>query len=129
MNPQRTTSTMWYIPKKNLFSKPDDVLYAAEKYIEQNGTEAFERIIRKVCTCYHVLLHMHICASFPIFMQKSPLPTYISFFKKKGVLFLMKSIESEFKNPFSETGHNTIKEKLNGVSVKETLNHSGQYKL
>ncbi|XP_021746459.1 HVA22-like protein a isoform X1 [Chenopodium quinoa] len=47
MNPQMTTSTMWYIPKKNLFSKQDDILYAAEKYIEQNGTEAFERIIKK----------------------------------------------------------------------------------
>ena len=50
MNPPqiRTPSTMWYIPKKNLFGKQDDILYAAEKYIEENGTEAFERIIRKV---------------------------------------------------------------------------------
>ncbi|XP_057542023.1 HVA22-like protein a [Amaranthus tricolor] len=49
MNPPqiRTPSTMWYIPKKNLFGKQDDILYAAEKYIEENGTEAFERIIRK----------------------------------------------------------------------------------
>lgn len=50
MNPQiRTPSTMWYIPKtKNLFNKQDDILYAAEKYMEENGTEAFERIIKKV---------------------------------------------------------------------------------
>ena len=54
MNPQRTTSTIWYIPKtKNFFGKKDDVLSAAERYIEENGTEAFERLIRKVCnfTC------------------------------------------------------------------------------
>ncbi|KAJ7953792.1 HVA22-like protein [Quillaja saponaria] len=47
MNPQRTAQ-IWYIPrKKNIFSKPDDVLTAAEKYIEENGTEAFERLISK----------------------------------------------------------------------------------
>nr|GME10170.1 40S ribosomal protein S9-2 [Ipomoea batatas] len=33
--------------KKDVFSKPDDVLTAAEKYIEQNGPEAFERLIAK----------------------------------------------------------------------------------
>ncbi|KAJ8441327.1 hypothetical protein Cgig2_024839 [Carnegiea gigantea] len=48
MNPQRTTSTIWYIPKtKNFFGKKDDILSAAERYIEENGTEAFERLIRK----------------------------------------------------------------------------------
>ncbi|CAI9785228.1 unnamed protein product [Fraxinus pennsylvanica] len=37
---------MWYIPrKKDVFSKPDDILTAAEKYIEENGPEAFERLI------------------------------------------------------------------------------------
>ncbi|GMH01709.1 hypothetical protein Nepgr_003548 [Nepenthes gracilis] len=46
MNPK--TSTIWYIPKKhNIFSKQDDILAAAEKYIEANGTEAFERLISK----------------------------------------------------------------------------------
>ncbi|XP_057949012.1 HVA22-like protein c isoform X2 [Malania oleifera] len=45
MNPQ--TATIWYIPrKKNIFKKrPDDILTAAEKYIEEHGTEEFERLI------------------------------------------------------------------------------------
>lgn len=30
-------------------SKPDDILIAAEKYIAENGTEAFEKIIHRVC--------------------------------------------------------------------------------
>ncbi|XP_059448331.1 HVA22-like protein c [Corylus avellana] len=48
MNPQLQTSQIWYIPrKKDIFSKPDDVLTAAEKYIEENGTEAFEKLISK----------------------------------------------------------------------------------
>ncbi|OWM89562.1 HVA22-like protein c [Punica granatum] len=46
MNPQSTT--MWYIPhKKNIFRKQDDVLTAAERYIEEHGPEAFERLIAK----------------------------------------------------------------------------------
>lgn len=51
MNPQ--TSQIWYIPrKKNIFNQPDDILTAAEKYIEEHGTEAFERMIIKV----HIVL-------------------------------------------------------------------------
>ncbi|BBG94236.1 HVA22 homologue C [Prunus dulcis] len=47
MNPP-SPHQMWYIPrKKNIFSKPDDVLTAAEKYMEEHGTEAFERLITK----------------------------------------------------------------------------------
>jgi len=42
------TSQMWYVPRKNIFSKQDDVLSAAERYMEENGTEAFERLITKV---------------------------------------------------------------------------------
>ncbi|XP_075504288.1 HVA22-like protein a isoform X2 [Primulina tabacum] len=39
---------IWYIPrKKDAFSKPDDILTAAEKYIEENGPEAFERMIAR----------------------------------------------------------------------------------
>ncbi|KAL8518734.1 hypothetical protein ACS0TY_009915 [Phlomoides rotata] len=39
---------LWYIPRnKNIFSKPDDVLIAAEKYIEENGPQAFERLIAR----------------------------------------------------------------------------------
>ncbi|XP_022151172.1 HVA22-like protein c isoform X2 [Momordica charantia] len=47
MNPQ--TSTLWYIPQKtkHIFSTPDDVLSAAEKYMEEHGTEAFERLMNK----------------------------------------------------------------------------------
>lgn len=47
-NPQ--TINIWYIPrKKDIFSKPDDILTAAEKYIQENGTDAFEKLIRRVC--------------------------------------------------------------------------------
>ena len=47
-NPQETIN-IWYVPrKKDIFSKPDDVLTAAEKYIEENGTYAFEKLITKV---------------------------------------------------------------------------------
>ncbi|XP_042487249.1 HVA22-like protein a [Macadamia integrifolia] len=46
VNPQ--TVNIWYIPrKKDFFSKPDDILTAAEKYIEQNGTEAFEKLVNR----------------------------------------------------------------------------------
>ncbi|XP_021890589.1 HVA22-like protein c [Carica papaya] len=46
INPQ--ASQIWYVPrKKNIFSKPDDILTAAEKYIEEHGTEEFERLITK----------------------------------------------------------------------------------
>uniref|UniRef100_A0A5B7AEV5 HVA22-like protein n=1 Tax=Davidia involucrata TaxID=16924 RepID=A0A5B7AEV5_DAVIN len=46
VNPQNVN--IWYIPrKKDAFSKPDDILTAAEKYIEENGTEAFEKLINR----------------------------------------------------------------------------------
>ncbi|KAL5544445.1 hypothetical protein UlMin_008229 [Ulmus minor] len=46
VNPQ--TINIWYVPgKKDAFSKPDDVLTAAEKYIEENGTQAFEKLIHR----------------------------------------------------------------------------------
>ncbi|XP_068636839.1 HVA22-like protein a [Aristolochia californica] len=42
------TVNIWYIPrKKDVFSRPDDILVAAEKYIEENGPEAFEKLISK----------------------------------------------------------------------------------
>ncbi|KAL1317467.1 hypothetical protein HN51_069571 [Arachis hypogaea] len=54
MNPQLPhlpqmprTSHMWYVPRKNIFSKQDDVLTAAERYMEEHGTEAFERLISR----------------------------------------------------------------------------------
>ncbi|KAJ1423619.1 TB2/DP1/HVA22-related protein [Sesbania bispinosa] len=52
MNPQMPqipgASQIWYVPRKNIFSKQDDVLTAAERYMEEHGTEAFERLISKV---------------------------------------------------------------------------------
>ncbi|KAG5094409.1 hypothetical protein JHK84_049997 [Glycine max] len=51
MNPQIPIpqgSQIWYFPqKKSLFNEPDDVLSAAERYMEEHGTEAFERLINK----------------------------------------------------------------------------------
>ena len=46
----RQTANIWYVPrKKDVFSKPDDILTAAEKYMQENGTEAFEKMIHHVC--------------------------------------------------------------------------------
>lgn len=47
INPQ--TVNIWYVPsKKDPSGKPGDILTAAEKYIQENGTEAFENMITKV---------------------------------------------------------------------------------
>ncbi|XP_028763427.1 HVA22-like protein a [Neltuma alba] len=47
VNPQ-TIVNVWYVPrKKDFFSKPDDILTAAERYIQQHGTEAFENMINR----------------------------------------------------------------------------------
>ncbi|KAM7480007.1 hypothetical protein LguiA_028220 [Lonicera macranthoides] len=44
----RQTVNIWYVPrKKDVFSKPDDILTAAEKYMQENGTEAFEKMIHR----------------------------------------------------------------------------------
>lgn len=49
------TINIWYVPrKKDIFSKPNDILTAAEQYIAENGTEAFQKMINKVCN--HVCL-------------------------------------------------------------------------
>lgn len=57
MNPQLPqmplipgASQMWHVPRKNIFTKQDDVLTAAERYMAEHGTEAFERLISKVHT-------------------------------------------------------------------------------
>ncbi|EEF39896.1 HVA22-like protein c [Ricinus communis] len=48
MNPQSSAQRIWYVPrKKDVFTKQDDILTAAEKYMEEHGTEAFERLITK----------------------------------------------------------------------------------
>ncbi|XP_047148674.1 HVA22-like protein c [Vigna umbellata] len=52
MNPQMPkfpgASQMWYVPRNNIFSKQDDVLSAAERYMEEHGNEAFQRLITKM---------------------------------------------------------------------------------
>lgn len=46
---KREPINIWYVPrKKDMFSKPDDILTAAEKYIAENGSQAFEEMIHKV---------------------------------------------------------------------------------
>lgn len=43
------TVNLWYLPHdRDLLSRPDDILSAAERYIEQNGPEEFEKLINKV---------------------------------------------------------------------------------
>ncbi|GER38571.1 protein kinase superfamily protein [Striga asiatica] len=45
---RQKTVNIWYVPrKKDIFGKPDDILTAAEKYIQENGPEAFEKMINK----------------------------------------------------------------------------------
>ncbi|KAL8547265.1 hypothetical protein ACS0TY_006838 [Phlomoides rotata] len=39
---------IWFVPhQKDVFNKPDDIITAAEKYMEANGTEAFEKMIKR----------------------------------------------------------------------------------
>ncbi|XP_051116949.1 HVA22-like protein a isoform X3 [Andrographis paniculata] len=39
---------IWYVPtKKDVFNRPDDILTAAEKYIQENGPEALETMIHR----------------------------------------------------------------------------------
>ncbi len=42
----RQTVNIWYVPGKK--DKPDDILTAAEKYIAENGTDEFQKMINKV---------------------------------------------------------------------------------
>ncbi|CAN1155949.1 HVA22-like protein a [Linum perenne] len=47
INPQKTIN-IWYVPRrKDVLVQKDDVLTAAEKYIAENGTEAFETLIHR----------------------------------------------------------------------------------
>jgi receptor expression-enhancing protein 5/6 len=39
---------IWYVPRNEKLGKFNDVLSVAERYIEQNGPEAFEKLISKV---------------------------------------------------------------------------------
>ncbi|RDY12916.1 HVA22-like protein a [Mucuna pruriens] len=39
---------IWYVPsRKDSLGKPEDILTAAEKYIDEHGTEAFENMLSK----------------------------------------------------------------------------------
>lgn len=45
---KQQTVNIWYVPgKKDVFSRPDDVLTAAELYIQENGPDAFQKLINK----------------------------------------------------------------------------------
>lgn len=46
VNPQTQMINIWYVPRKK--DKPDDFLPAAEKYIQEHGTEDFEKLIHRV---------------------------------------------------------------------------------
>ena len=51
MNAQNRTVNVWYVPrKKDVFNKKDDIITAAEKYIQENGADAFRDIIDKITT-------------------------------------------------------------------------------
>ncbi|RWW67919.1 hypothetical protein BHE74_00024586 [Ensete ventricosum] len=45
----QTVNICYVPPDKCIIGKPHDVLLAAEKFIEENGPEAFEKFINKVC--------------------------------------------------------------------------------
>lgn len=52
----KQTVNIWYVPKmKDFFSKPDDILTAAEKYIAENGTQDLQNLINRVYTLIHSL--------------------------------------------------------------------------
>ncbi|KAL6583980.1 HVA22-like protein a [Orobanche minor] len=45
---RQKTVNIWYVPrKKDIFNKPDDILTAAEKYIQENGADAFEKMLHR----------------------------------------------------------------------------------
>ena len=68
VNPQNVN--IWYVPsKKDSSGKPEDVLTAAEKYIEEHGTEAFENLLSKVspnsiCTIWLPNIYSIFCFVF-----------------------------------------------------------------
>lgn len=58
----RETVNIWYVPrKKDVFSKPDDILTAAEKYIQEHGTDEFEQLIHRVCSDHPTLILYIAC--------------------------------------------------------------------
>lgn len=62
LNPQ--SINIWHVPRKeDIFSKPDDILTAAEKYMQENGPEAFENLISKVCLITMIFFFSPTCPS------------------------------------------------------------------
>ncbi|XP_074277355.1 HVA22-like protein a [Silene latifolia] len=48
VNAQKQSVNVWYVPRKKVtFSEKDDIITAAEKYIQENGTGALREIIDK----------------------------------------------------------------------------------
>ncbi|WCJ35955.1 hypothetical protein M5689_017178 [Euphorbia peplus] len=47
INPKRNLN-IWYVPrKKDVFGKKGDAISSAERYIEKNGADAFEKLMHK----------------------------------------------------------------------------------
>ena len=104
LNPQ--TINIWYVPrKKDYYGKPDDILAAAEKYIQENGTQAFETLIHRVfflaCTYDYcdVLLSLYL----PRF--NNPLPLLRRLRSQGGTMavqFMMRAMDTELCTLWSE---------------------------
>lgn len=56
INPQNIN--IWYVPRKtDIFNEPTDILTAAEKYIQEHGTQEFENLIHRVRQCQHWIFY------------------------------------------------------------------------
>lgn len=59
----RETVNIWYVPrKKDACSKPDDILTAAKKYIQEHGADEFEDLIHRV-SCNIARFHKYLLGS------------------------------------------------------------------
>jgi len=56
---QKNTVNVWYVAReKDVFKKKDDIITAAEKYMQENGTDAFRDLVNRVYLnheCLHSL--------------------------------------------------------------------------
>lgn len=74
---------IWYVPrKKDIFSKQDDILTAAEKYIQEHGSDAFENIINGVSQQLYLFLKKNF------FPDIIPLRT-TSFHESRGLMKIL----------------------------------------
>ncbi|KAG0471737.1 hypothetical protein HPP92_016283 [Vanilla planifolia] len=55
----KQTVNIWYVPQKNIFSEPDDVLSAVERFIEENGPDAFEKLLKRCMRFIDVLIPVY----------------------------------------------------------------------